>query len=51
MGRYLASLGLALALTVTTALGAGPLYIDGQNVEAAATVRNETTYVSLRAVV
>ena len=51
MRRYLAGLGLALTLTLTTALGAGPLTIDGQTVDAAATVRNDTTYVSLRAVV
>lgn len=49
--RFFAGLGLALALTVTTALGAGPLSIDGQEVDAAATVRNNTTYVSLRTVV
>ncbi|WP_295635238.1 copper amine oxidase N-terminal domain-containing protein [uncultured Intestinimonas sp.] len=51
MRRFFASLGLALTLTLTTALGAGPLHIDGQTVDAAATVRNNTTYVSLRAVV
>ena len=49
MRRFFASLGLALTLTLTTALGAGPLHIDGQTVDAAATVRNNTTYVSLRA--
>lgn len=51
MRRFFASLGLALTLTLTTALGAGPLYINGQAVDASATVRNQTTYVSLRSVV
>ena len=50
MKRMLTGLALSLALTVTPALAAGTLTVDGQAVEAAATVRSNTTYVSLRAV-
>ena len=50
MKRMLAGLALSLALTVTPALAAGTLTVDGQAVEAAAAVRGNTTYVSLRAV-
>ena len=50
MKRLLMSLALSLSLTLTPALAAGTLTVDGRAVEAAATVRSNTTYVSLRAV-
>lgn len=50
MKRLLMSLALSLSLTLTPALAAGTLTIDGRTVDADATVRNNTTYVSLRAV-
>ena len=49
MKRLLMSLALSLSLTLTPALAAGTLTVDGRAVEAAATVRSNTTYVSLRA--
>ncbi len=50
MKRLFLSLALSLSLTLTPALAAGTLTVDGQAVEAAATVRGSTTYVSLRSV-
>ncbi len=50
MKRLFLSLALSLSLTLTPALAAGDLTVDGRAVDAAATVRNNTTYVSLRAV-
>ena len=50
MKRLLMSLALSLSLTLTPALAAGTLTVDGRTVDADATVRNNTTYVSLRAV-
>lgn len=50
MKRILMSLALSLSLTLTPALAAGTLTVDGRTVDADATVRNHTTYVSLRAV-
>ena len=51
MKRLFVSLALGLSLTLTPALAAGEVTVDGRAVEAAATVRENTTYVSLRAVV
>ena len=50
MKRLFLSLALSLSLTLTPALAAGSLTVDDRPVDAAATVRNNTTYVSLRAV-
>lgn len=50
MKRFLLSLALSLSLAAAPALAAGPVYVDGAAVDAAATVRENTTYVSLRAV-
>ena len=50
MKRLFLSLALSLSLTLTPALAAGTLTVDGRTVDADATVRNNTTYVSLRAV-
>ena len=51
MKRLFVSLALGLSLTLTPPLAAGEVTVDGRAVEAAATVRENTTYVSLRAVV
>ena len=51
MKRLFVSLALGLSLMLTPPLAAGEVTVDGRAVEAAATVRENTTYVSLRAVV
>ena len=51
MKRLFVSLTLGLSLTLTPPLAAGEVTVAGRAVEAAATVRESTTYVSLRAVV
>lgn len=50
MKRFLLSLALALSIAATPALAAGPVYVDGGMVEAGATLKDSTTYVSLRAI-
>lgn len=49
MKRLALSLALAALLT-TGASAAGPVYVDGKAVDAAAQVQDNTTYVSLRAI-